>query len=154
MDILYKTEDWIFSYRVAGICMENGRILLQRKLWDTGFALPGGHVAFGETNEETLIREFREEIGQEISVGALKWVGEIFFPWGKRPCHQICLYYQVVLQSHGIPSQGSFLGNDDLEFCWVPLEELGNMTVYPENLPELLESWEGGVQHFISREEM
>ena len=29
MDILFKTEDWVFSYRVAGICVHEGRVLLQ-----------------------------------------------------------------------------------------------------------------------------
>ena len=94
-DILFKTEDGVFSYRVAGICVQNGKVLLQKATNDPGFAFPGGHAAFGETNAETLKREFKEEIGGDISVGELKWVGEVFFPWGNRPCHQICLYYSV-----------------------------------------------------------
>ena len=97
-DILFKTEGYVFSYRVAGICIKHGRVLLQKPANDDGFAFPGGHVAFGETNEETLIREFREEIGAEISVGELKWVGELFFRWGDVPCHQICLYYLVAIE--------------------------------------------------------
>ena len=79
-DILFKTEDYVFSYRVAGICIQNGKLLLQKPADDEGYAFPGGHCAFGETSEETLIREFREETGAEISVGELKWVGEIFSP--------------------------------------------------------------------------
>ena len=30
-------------------------------------------------------------------------IGEIYFPWGKRPCHQICLYYNVHLADDSIP---------------------------------------------------
>ena len=30
MDILFKTEDYVFSYRVAGICIQNGKVLLQK----------------------------------------------------------------------------------------------------------------------------
>ncbi|MEW8994538.1 NUDIX domain-containing protein [Clostridium sp.] len=84
-DILFKNDDFVFSYRVAGILIKNNKILLQRPTGDTGYAIPGGHVSFGETNEETLIREFREEIGVDIKVNGLKWVGEIFFPWGDKP---------------------------------------------------------------------
>lgn len=29
-DILFKTDDYVFSYRVAGICIQNGRVLLQK----------------------------------------------------------------------------------------------------------------------------
>ena len=62
MDILFKTDDFVFSYRVAGICMQNGKVLLQKPSNDTGYAFPGGHVTLGETNAQTLIREFQEEI--------------------------------------------------------------------------------------------
>ena len=105
-DILFKTDDYVYSYRAAGICIQNDRILLQKPTNDNGFAFPGGHAAFGETNEETLIREFKEEIGADISVGELKWVGEIFFPWGEKPCHQICLYYTVVIEDGHTPKEG------------------------------------------------
>ena len=80
MDILFKTDEYVFSYRVAGICIHNGKVLLQKPTNDTAFAFPGGHVELGETNAQTLIREFKEEIGVDITVGDLKWVGEIFFP--------------------------------------------------------------------------
>ena len=30
MDILFKKEDFVFSYRVGGILIRNGKILLQR----------------------------------------------------------------------------------------------------------------------------
>ena len=91
-DIIFKTENYVFSYRVAGILIHNGKVLLQKPTNDTGYAFPGGHVEFGETNEETLIREFKEEIGADIKVKEIKWVAEMFFPWGNKPCHQICLY--------------------------------------------------------------
>ncbi|WP_052098183.1 NUDIX hydrolase [Paenibacillus stellifer] len=94
-DILFKTDEHVFSYRVAGILIRNGSVLLQKPVHDPGYVVPGGHVGFGETNEETLIREFREELAADITVNGLRWVGEIFFPWGGKPCHQICLYYEV-----------------------------------------------------------
>ena len=30
MDILFKTEDRVFSYRVAGICVQDGKVLLKK----------------------------------------------------------------------------------------------------------------------------
>lgn len=159
-DILFKTPEWVFSYRVAGICVHNGRVLLQTTTGeDRSFAFPGGHVAFGETHAETLKREFREEIGAEISVGELKWVAEVFFPWGEKPCQQICLYYLVTLEDPMIPMEGMFLGkerlegrNFELEFHWVPVEEAGQLEVYPVNARELLRKLDGGVRHFVYRE--
>ena len=159
MDILFKTEDYVFSYRVAGICIQNGKVLLQKPSNDTAYAFPGGHVAFGETNAQTLIREFQEEIGVDISVGDLKWVGEVFFPWGSRSCHQICLYYMVDITSKNIPFEGMFIGKEkmegrkfDLEFHWVPLEDLKDIEVYPTNVVELMDKIDQGAQHFIYQE--
>lgn len=40
---------------------------------------------------ETLKREFEEELHAKIEVDNLLAIGEIYFPWGKRPCNQICL---------------------------------------------------------------
>ena len=31
-DILLKTDDYVFSYRAAGICIQNGMVLLQKYL--------------------------------------------------------------------------------------------------------------------------
>ena len=160
MDLLFKTDEGVFSYRVAGICVQQGKVLLQTTTGeDRSFAFPGGHVAFGETNEETLIREFREEIGAEIKVGDLKWVAEILFPWGNKPCHQICLYYMVEIQNGDVPREGMFLGKEhlqgrsfDLEFHWVPLNETAGMEIYPVQTPELLKKLSEGVQHFVYRE--
>jgi len=159
MDILFRTDEYVFSYRVAGICIQNGKVLLQKPDNDTAFAFPGGHVTLGETNAQTLIREFKEEIGVDISVGDLKWVGEIFFPWGNKPCHQICLYYNVDITSDNIPFEGMLIGSEqlegrafNLEFHWVPLEELENIEVYPTNAAELMSKLDDGVQHFIYRE--
>lgn len=160
-DILFKTETQVFSYRVAGICVQNGKVLLQKPMKDTGYAFPGGHVAFGETNAETLKREFKEEIGVDITVGELKWVAEIFFPWGSKSCHQICLFYIVTIESPEIPGEGMFIAkeslegrnNYDLEFRWVPIEEVGEMEVYPTNAKELLTKLHEGVQHFVYHEE-
>jgi len=159
-DILFRTNDYIFSYRVAGICVQNGKVLLQKPTNDNGYAFPGGHVAFGETNEETLKREFMEEIGANITVGKLKWVAEIFFPWGDKPCHQICLYYMIDIESTDIPKDGMFYAKEHLEgrdfkieFHWIPIDKIKDINVYPNNAVELLDKLCEGVQHFVYREE-
>lgn len=165
-DILFKTQDYVFSYRVAGICICDGKVLLQKPTDDTGFAFPGGHVALGETNKESLMREFREEIGTDINVKELKWVAEIFFPWSGKACQQICLYYRVeLLNDHTamesqIPLDGKLIGKEhlegrdfDIEFFWVPLSDVGKLQVYPPNANELLKQLDDGVKHFVYKED-
>lgn len=70
---------------------------------DDDFAIIGGHVRPFETAEQALRREFAEEIHTEIAAERLAAVGEIFFPWGKKPCHQISFYYIVRLIGDDIP---------------------------------------------------
>ena len=68
---------------VAGAVINNGRVLLVHRspsarvypdVWD----LFGGHVEEGESLEEALCREAREELG--IEVLALRWLGQIYDP--------------------------------------------------------------------------
>lgn len=160
-DILFKTEEFVFSYRVAGILIHNGKVLLQKPTNDMGFAFPGGHSAFGETNAETLIREFKEEMNVDISVDSLKWVAEIFFLWGDKPCHQICNYYTIkLIDETQISNNRMFIGSEriegrdfDIEFHWIPLNEIKDIEVYPSNAVDLLSKWHEGIQHFVYHEE-
>ena len=160
-DILFKTEENIFSYRVAGILIHNGKVLLQNTTQDDGLAFPGGHIAFGETNSEALAREFKEELGADIIVQELKWVGEMFFPWEDKLCHQICNYYMIELSdTHSFPLSESFASKECIDgrdfiviFHWVPLSDVGSSKIYPSNAAELLKQLNNGVQHFVYREE-
>lgn len=158
-DILFHQPDFTFSYRVAGVPIRDGKILLQRPK-DDDYAFIGGHVSAFETSEEALRREFREELHAEIEVGRLLAIGEIFFPWGNRQCHQIALYFETSFaEPLSIPADGVFHGWDewngeriDLDYCWLPLSQLANETVYPlELIPHLL-SGSDEVFHFVSRD--
>lgn len=158
-DILYKEPDFIFSCRVGGILIQNGHILLQKPRSDD-YAIIGGHVSRMETTAQTLKREFAEELHADVEVGPLLAVGEIFFPWGSRPCHQISLYYQVQLADPAsIPAEGSFAGYDeldnqriDLEYRWVPLEQLQALTVHPAELIPHILSRSRDIFHFVSNQ--
>ena len=158
-DILFKNKDYIFSYRIQGVLIREGKALVQRGSHDD-YALIGGHVAAFETTKETLVREFREEIHADIEVDELIGVGEVFFPWGDKPCHQIGLYYAVHLKDESqIPLDGVFHGYDDLggeridlDFCWVPLEELSHITLYPPQMVPHILSGSKEVLHFVYKE--
>lgn len=148
MDILWKNTDGVFSYRAAGILRYRGKILLQHASNEPGYVVPGGHVAFGETTAQTLRREFREECGAEIIVGALCGVGEIYFPWGEKPCHQICLYYHVSLADpSAFPTDGVItcvekLENRDfsIDFHWIPLQKLPGKRLYPPQIVDMAQA--------------
>lgn len=60
---------------------ENGNILLVKNIKDDSFywGPPGGAVEKGETLEQAVIREVREETGFNIEVTGLNSIREVFF---------------------------------------------------------------------------
>ena len=59
--------------RVRGILIDNGIITLIKRIKDSGTycCFPGGGVEEGESLEEALIREMKEELGVEVKVNKL-----------------------------------------------------------------------------------
>ncbi len=153
-DILLKTQNDIFSLRVAGICLNNGKILLHKTSNNDGYALPGGHVTFHETAEQAIIREFPEETGVDIWLGKLKWIGENFFYRNSLLYHQICFYYTVSPLDKEIVKNRKFIGNEHnkpIYFEWVPLSSIDRIKLYPENVKELLKDLNNdNIKHFVT----
>ena len=152
-----------FNVRVYALCILNNKLLTLKEPFAEKMVtkLPGGGLEFGEGTAECLKREFKEEIGADVLVKELKWVGEIFFPFLGKPCHQICLFYLVELQDESqIPLDGTFLASEsfdgqtfDLEFSWIALSGLNSIILYPPIAKELLQKLDGGVEHFVYKEE-
>ena len=145
------------SFRAAGILVKNGRVLLQAPKDSEEHAFIGGHVEFGEQSSAALVREWKEELGTDITVGKLQWIEENFWSQNGEEQHTICLTYIVALDDESqIPQEGSFACKEeasDIWFHWIPLDEVKNLTVYPTNSADLLARLSEGVQHIIYREE-
>lgn len=64
--------------RVTGVLVEDGRILLvrQRVTAAREWSLPGGRMESGESLEEAMIREMKEETGLSVSVRRLLYLAE------------------------------------------------------------------------------
>ena len=78
MDLTLKTEEGYFNYRVAAVIVNDGKILAQRNIKPNEYYLPGGRVTFGETSEEALLREIKEELKIDITDYSPLWLNECF----------------------------------------------------------------------------
>ena len=64
------SDKYNFNIRVTGILIENNKILLvKQKVSETrNWSLPGGKLEQGETLEQGIIREMKEETGLDVEV--------------------------------------------------------------------------------------
>ncbi|TCI64158.1 NUDIX hydrolase [Exiguobacterium sp. SH3S1] len=148
MDIVFPTNQGTFNYRVAGIWVKDGHLLVHRNINDDFWALPGGRVAIGEQAELALMRELEEELNATLTGTTFACVSENFFTYLERTVHEIGMYFYV---SGDLPLRtGDFHGpeGDHLIYRWQPLEQLRELTLYPETLYTLPETLP---PHFIDR---
>lgn len=57
---------------VGAVILDGGKVLIVKRKYDPlagQWSLPGGGVELGETLEDSIVREMREETGLEIEVG-------------------------------------------------------------------------------------
>ena len=150
---LFKQDEFTFSYRAAGILIQNGKVLLQKPNNTDEYAFPGGLVIFGETTKEALIRRWREEMGLDIEVGELKWIEENIFVLDGKPSQQICLDY--IVKTDGLFPNGTTARTYSKEdknavcFYWIPLDKVETLKVYPERAAELLLGLDEPLEHLI-----
>ena len=76
MDLTLKTKEGYFNHRVAGVIIKNNKILAQKNTKADNYYLPGGRVMFGESSEEALAREIKEELKINIKDYKPIWVNE------------------------------------------------------------------------------
>lgn len=65
-----STTPRAFPVSIKGVAVRDDRVLLlrnERGEWE----LPGGRTELGETSEETVVREFREEAHWDVTAGPL-----------------------------------------------------------------------------------
>lgn len=60
--IRFESGNNLFNYRVVGVAITDDKVFLHQAEGDDFWVLPGGRGEFGETAEQTLIREMQEEL--------------------------------------------------------------------------------------------
>lgn len=118
-----------------GVAIRDGKVLLCRAKGGQSTYLPGGHIEFGETGREALVREVKEELGTDSTAGEFLGVVENSFDQhGKRHC-EINLVYRLDLASDAAESQ-----EDWISFEWCALAELPKANLLPGEMGDLLKS--------------
>lgn len=118
------------------VIMQGGRVLLCKRKDRDYYFLPGGHVEWGESAEQAIARELKEELNISFKKFSLIGVVENFFGDCGRKYHEINL---VFFASCGTSSQNSL--EDHLEFCLAGRSEFSKMRVVPKALQKAILKW-------------
>ncbi len=109
-----------------GVCVRDGKLLLCRAKGGSSTYLPGGHIEFGESGRQALVREVREELGVESETGAFLGAAENSFMQHGKPHAEINLIYELKIAAEGLESR-----EDWIEFEWCPLGRLNEANLLP-----------------------
>ena len=154
-DWLFKGDGYICDLRAVGVLMQDDRILVQRDREGADYALPGGHVKIGETTEEALVRELKEETGVDIQCRRFLWTEECFWNWNGTDAHNIAFYYLVEpCKNAALPMWDGFVphrDNDNVLIGWMPIQDIQTATIYPAFLKEEVFHLDGPIKHFVSK---
>ena len=139
--------------RSAAIIVQKNQVALVKRVrgGKTYYVFPGGGVEEGETPEDAVVREIKEELGLDISVERL--IVEIAYRSHKQ-------FYFLVKVNGGEFGSGTgpeMIGeypheSGTYEAAWLPISSIPNNIVYPAPVAELVvrsvkEGWASGVIH-------
>ena len=119
---------------VTGFLQENEKVLLvkrkkEEKFLPEYFEMPGGKVEFGEDPEESLKREFKEEVGLNIKVKKPYRTFAYESEDGAR--HTVEIVYIVSFQSES-KKANIVLGEDQTGYVWMKKDRLKSYLISEE----------------------
>lgn len=129
---------------VRGLLLLDDRLLLVNA-WPGGksdlWCAPGGGVRRGASLPENLRREFHEETGLEIRVGAPCLVNEFHDPAGT--FHQVDVYFRVTLLAGRLDREWRDPEGVVTHRRLVTRDEMAGLRVKPDTLARA--AWDGGL---------
>jgi nucleoside triphosphatase len=114
-----RNENRRYPEPTVGALILNGKgqiLLAKSNKWKNRFTLPEGHIELGETVEEALKREIKEEVGLEIEpIRFLQFQESIYSPEFIHPKHFIFLDFLCKAKINDVKVDN----NEIQDFTWV-----------------------------------
>ncbi|MFA9414272.1 NUDIX hydrolase [Streptococcus sp. E29BA] len=149
MDFRTTTDHKTFGVRSTALLVRGNQIYLAKSPAGQYYCI-GGAIAVGETTEEAVRREVREEVGCDSQVDELAFVVENHFELDGRIFHQIEFHYLVTPLSE--PNASMVEGDSRRQCEWVSFDDLEALDLNPAFLKTALKNWDGQVKHVVNME--
>ena len=158
-DCCFEQDNFWFRYRAAAIIIEDGCVLMAYNDVDDYFYSIGGGVHLGETSEQAVIREVKEETGMKYEEERLAFIRECMYhgktAFSGKQCHIVEFYYLMKPKGKRLLKNGESRGTTQgvPEYLrWIPLQELADYKVFPQFFGDKLCEMPQSIQHDISDE--
>jgi ASC-1-like (ASCH) protein/ADP-ribose pyrophosphatase YjhB (NUDIX family) len=143
-DIDIKNEYATFKYRVAGIIIDDNKVLACKAKKFNGYVFPGGHVELKESSKEAVIRELKEELQADFKIEKLLCVHENLYKTLDEKIASEIVFYYVLSPLEKLPKEEFFITENDKgvikkhEYGWIDISELLNQNVNPKDISKLI----------------
>lgn len=137
MDISFKINNEKFNYRACAMIISGNRILAMHDQRSPYFYLPGGRVQMGETVEDAVVREVKEELGIKARIIRPLWLNQVFFTEevDHLNYHELCVYFLMDISNTNLLSKGDKFtlmeGDQCHDFEWLNFERLNKENFRP-----------------------
>ena len=142
MDITIDVDDYKLNVRAAGVMIHNGKVLFHKNVNSDYYALIGGRVEIGESSEDTIKREIKEELGKDIKITKYISTIENFFEIKGSKYHEIMFVYGIEFINEEDKKidyvMKNIEGKDYLQYEWIELDRIEEYTLLPKVLKEVL----------------
>lgn len=132
-DLCIPCGDGLVNIRVGAILVKDGKALMvQSKFGDYCYSV-GGRIKFGETAEQSIVREVFEETGVRLEIDRLGYVSEVYFfndnpnAFGK-PVYELAFYFYMKTPEDFEPKSDRLLDGEE-RFRWIAPD--AQKTLYP-----------------------